>query len=475
MPGRRALIPGMNKRTIAVILLASFFSACLGVLAGRLLFSGPESTASAVNPSRAELRLRTFAGSTPTDFTTAADRITPAVVSVSSHLRSGLTGQGGGVTTGSAVILSPDGYLATNNHVIEGARRVRITLRDKREFNARIIGVDESTDLALLKIAADNLPTVAFGNSDSLRVGEWVLAVGNPYSLISTVTTGIVSAKGRSLNVLHAEDRIESFIQTDAAVNPGNSGGALVNTAGELVGINTAIITNSGRHEGYAFAIPANLARRVLNDLRDFGEVKRAVLGVWIQGINDAQARRLELPAASGALIIDVTPGGTGDRAGLRKGDVLIAINGQPINTRPEMQEQLSRYRPGQRVQVTYYREGREREVSILLRDKANRAGYLVSDRSDNRFHVLGFELRDLNEYELKDHPTGGVRVVSIFRHSPIAATNMNAGFTITTVNGKPFGNLAGLLNRMPAPGEELLFGGTYPAYEGEYFYRPDY
>ncbi|NJB85587.1 Do/DeqQ family serine protease [Lewinella marina] len=465
----------MSLRTIVVFSLACFASAVLGVAAGRWFIPGLPAEEMPVNPSREDLRLRTFASSAPTSFITAAERVTPAVVSVRSYMREGLLSGAGGnsVTTGSAVIISPDGLVATNNHVIEGARRIRITLQDRREFNARVVGVDESTDLALLKINATDLPTAHFGNSDSLRVGEWVLAVGNPYSLNSTVTTGIVSAKGRSIDVLRPDDRIESFIQTDAAVNPGNSGGALVNTAGELIGINTAIITNSGRHEGYAFAIPGNLARRVLNDLRDYGEVQRAVLGVWIQGINDAQAKQLRLPAASGALITDLTPNGPAARAGLQMGDVMTAINGVAINSSPEMQEQLSRYRPGQRVQVTFIRDGESRSKTVLLTDKTNRPGTLVSERTDDRLHLLGFELRDLSADEWQRFPGGGVRVVSIFRDSPIAATHMNAGFVITQVDNVPVASLDELLRRIrhvDAP----LFGGFYEGYEGEYFYRPE-
>lgn len=463
----------MTLRSLLAIGLACFASAVLGVAAGGWLMHDEPTVL--VNPSREDLRLRTFASSAPTSFISAAERVIPAVVSVRSYMRDGLVSgtAGSSVTTGSAVIISPDGLVATNNHVIEGARRVRVTLQDRREFNARVIGVDESTDLALLKINATDLPSVYFGNSDSLRVGEWVLAVGNPYSLNSTVTTGIVSAKGRSIDVLRPDDRIESFIQTDAAVNPGNSGGALVNTAGELVGINTAIITNSGRHEGYAFAIPGNLARRVLNDLREYGEVQRAVLGVWIQGINDAQAKRLRLPAASGALITDLTPDGPAARAGLRVGDVMTAINGVSINSSPEMQEQLSRYRPGQRVRVTFIRDGQNREKTVLLTDKTNRPGQLVSDRLDDRLHLLGFELRDLTETEWQKFPGGGVRVVSIFRDSPIAETQMNAGFIITSVDGQPVTGVDALV-RMIRRADTPLFGGVYEGYEGEYYYRPE-
>lgn len=445
-----------------------------GVFVASSLRDVPSVEDQAVSTQLDDLRLRTFASSSPTSFISAAERVTPAVVFVRSYLKRDLLGdlQGERTTTGSAVIVSPDGYIATNNHVIEGARRIRITLEDRREFDAEVVGVDESTDLALLKIEADGLPNLMFGNSDSLRVGEWVLAVGNPFSLNSTVTAGIVSAKGRSIDVLEPDDRIESFIQTDAAVNPGNSGGALVNTAGELIGINTAIITNSGRHEGFAFAIPGNLADRVIRDLRDYGEVKRAVLGVWIQGINDAQAKQLRLPSARGALITNLTPDGPAARGGLQVGDVMTAINGVEINSSPEMQEQLSRYRPGQRIRVTYIRRGASLNLSILLRDKSNRPGQLVGERSDDLLHQLGFEVRGLTPTELRQYPEGGVRVISIFRHSPAESTNMEAGFVITSVNGEGVTSLDRFLRLLHKNSNPLL-GGLYDGYDGEYFYQP--
>ncbi|MCP9237782.1 trypsin-like peptidase domain-containing protein [Lewinella sp. JB7] len=463
----------MNPRSLAVLLLACFLSAAAGVF-GTARYLAPTNRAPVpADPSRDDLRLRTFASSSPTSFISAAERVTPAVVFVRSYLKRSLLSdlQDERTTTGSAVIVSPDGFIATNNHVIEGARRIRITLQDRREFDAEVIGVDESTDLALLKIDAENLPNLMFGNSDSLRVGEWVMAVGNPFSLNSTVTAGIVSAKGRSIDVLEPDDRIESFIQTDAAVNPGNSGGALINTAGELIGINTAIITNSGRHEGFAFAIPGNLANRVIRDLRDYGEVKRAVLGVWIQGINDAQAKQLNLPAARGALITNLTPEGPAARAGLQVGDVMTAINGVEINSSPQMQEQLSRYRPGQRIRVTYIRNGAIEERNILLRDKSNRPGQLVGERSDDLLHRLGFEVRGLTPSELRAYGAGGVRVISIFRHSPVESANMETGFVIQSVNGERVSNLDQFL-RLLRRSDRPLLGGLYDGYEGEYFYR---
>ncbi|MGB3801112.1 MAG: trypsin-like peptidase domain-containing protein [Lewinella sp.] len=463
----------MATRWVVLVVSVAFFSALLGVLAGRYFTLASVRDDAAAAELRDELRLRTFASSAPTDFIAASETVMPAVVSVRAYQPSGiLPGLGkGSVTSGSAVIISTNGYIATNNHVVEGARRIRVTLPDRREFNAKIIGVDESTDLALLKVDAEDLSPATFGNSDSLRVGEWVLAIGNPYSLNSTVTTGIVSAKGRSIDVLRADDRIESFIQTDAAVNPGNSGGALVNTAGELIGINTAIITNSGRHEGYAFAIPGNLARRVLNDLRDYGEVKRAVMGAWIQALNDAQAKRLQLPTARGAVITDLTPTGPAARGGLEPGDVLIAMNGAPINSSPEMQEQLSRYRPGETVRVTYIRNGRTRELSILLRDKENQPGLLVSEKSDDLLHALGFTVRGLT-YEEYDHYTGGgVKVTTVFRDSPAARRDLQVGFIITGLNGRKVANIEDLLIGLTEK-ESRLLKGVYPDREGEFYYQ---
>ena len=468
----------MKPTDILILLTCCLVSAGLAV-GGTLLVLQPAAAAAPVVAERPpaprldDPRLRSFAGSTPTDFTTAAERVTPAVVALRCFGRrtSRVEPNVAASTTGSGVIVDPTGLIATNNHVIRGAERIRVLLGDKREYDAEVLGVDESTDLALLRIRpAGELAALRFGNSDSLRVGEWVLAVGNPFSLNSTVTAGIVSAKGRSIDVLEASDRIESFIQSDAAVNPGNSGGALVNTRGELVGINTAILTNSGRHEGFAFAVPGNLANRVLADLEQFGEVKRARLGVYIQAVNDAQARRLGLDRAAGVLITNLTPNGSALRAGLEVGDVMIALNGTPINSAPEMQEQLSRYRPGQKIRIRYIRNGRRRSATALLRDKANNAKALVSHQDENLLHHLGFEVRELTEAERAVAPSG-VYVRSIFAGSPVAATNMNVGFVVTHVNEAPVADQAGFLRLIGQEGE-LMLRGRYAGYEGDYFYR---
>jgi len=458
LPVSHRLPPLPMKPTDLLILTCCCILSALLALAGGYFFLAPASAPAnataelKVNPRMEDLRLRTFASSAPTDFITAADQVTPAVVFIRCYGQrtSAFETNVESSTTGSGVIIGEDGLI----------------------FDADVIGVDESTDLALLRVQPNGkLPRLNFGNSDSLQVGEWVLAVGNPFSLNSTVTAGIVSAKGRSIDVLEANDRIESFIQTDAAVNPGNSGGALVNTNGELIGINTAILTNSGRHEGFAFAIPGNLASRVLADLERFGEVKRAHLGVYIQAVNDAQAKSLGLQSASGVLITNLTPNGAALRAGLEVGDVMTALNGVAISSAPEMQEQLSRYRPGQKIRIGYIRNGRKRSTTAKLRDKENKTKALVSHQEEDILHHLGFEVRALNGEEEKSFPKGGVNVLAIFRDSPVEATNMNVGFVITAINQEPVTSVQDFMRLIGQEGE-LLFKGQYLGYEGDYFYR---
>lgn len=269
--------------------------------------------------------------------------------------------------SGSGVILSEDGYIVTNNHVIQNADEISVTLNDKRTFKARRVGTDPSTDIALLKIEAKDLPTLRFGNSDDLKVGEWVLAVGNPFNLTSTVTAGIVSAKARNINILQADMRIESFIQTDAAVNPGNSGGALVNTNGELIGINTAIASRTGSYAGYSFAVPSAIVEKVVADLREYGSVQRAVLGVQIADITSELQQRFNLSSLSGTLIAGVIQGSAADKAGLKPGDIITYVEGKPTNSVAEFQEIISRRRPGDEVTMQLLREKKTVTVTVRL------------------------------------------------------------------------------------------------------------
>ena len=417
---------------------------------------------------------RTFRASAPTDFTAAAEAATPSVVNIKTVQSGGGFDFWGsssyGTSSGSGVIISDDGFIVTSNHVIEGSDEIEVTLNDKREFRAEVIGVDPSTDLALIKVKAKHLTAVEFGNSDSLRVGEWVLAVGNPFNLESTVTAGIVSAKGRSIDILEGQDRIESFIQTDAAVNPGNSGGALVNTNGELIGINAAIITRSGRYEGYSFAVPVNLVRKVIRDLRDYGIVQRGILGVFIDEMTSDRANELGLEQVEGVYVKRVTPESGADDAGLEKGDVIIGINGVITKTLPEMQEQLGRYRPGNTISVDYIRNGKNKTAKVVLKNKSNNTS-LVSGENEDILLDLGFEIRDLTREEKKRLEVDGVKVVSILRGSRIERTNMDPGFIITKIDNRPVGDMEALLEKIKNASGKVMLEGVYENYPGEYYY----
>jgi Do/DeqQ family serine protease len=269
--------------------------------------------------------------------------------------------------TGSGVIIRKDGYIITNNHVVEGANQLEVSLHNKRVYPAKVIGTDPSTDLALIKIDEKNLPAASFANSDQVRVGDWVLAVGNPFDLASTVTAGIISAKARSIHILEDNSAIESFLQTDAAINPGNSGGALVNLRGELVGINTAIATPTGTYAGYAFAVPSNLVMKVVEDMIQFGKVQRAYLGVMVQELDWNLAQDLKLDVTQGVLINQVSSQGAAHRAGIRSRDVIIAINNRPVNSSADLLETVARQRPGDQITLTINRQGQEQKLPVKL------------------------------------------------------------------------------------------------------------
>ncbi len=418
---------------------------------------------------------RTFLSSSPTDFIAASEKVTPAVVNIRAVENANYSWWGSssfGASSGSGVIISPDGFIVTNNHVIEDGNRYEITLNDRREFTAKLIATDPSTDLALLKIDATGLPFLLFGNSDSLRVGEWVLAVGNPFNLESTVTAGIVSAKGRSIDILEGEYTIESFIQTDAAVNPGNSGGALVNTNGELVGINTAIITRSGKYEGYSFAIPATLVQKVIRDLRDFGEVQRGLLGIGIGSVTDKIARELNLPRVEGVYISKVTPGGGAEDAGLSTGDVIVEVNHVKVRTIPELQEQVGRLHPGSVIRVDYIRKGKRYSANVTLKDKDQATRITVKTNVDKIIGDLGFDLRELTIAERRRLRVSGVFVEKIKSGSIIERTEMDPGYIITKVGEVRVSSIQEIVNELKKKkGREIYLEGFYENYPGEYYY----
>jgi serine protease Do len=415
-----------------------------------------------------------FQSAAPTNFIESAEIATPAVVNIRALLETGGGLFSGGSMTGSSgsgVILSPDGYVVTNHHVVERCTDIKVTLADKREYKARLVGSDASTDIALLKIEEEDLPFVVFGNSDSVRVGEWVLAVGNPFNLESTVTAGIVSAKGRNINILGGAASIESFIQTDAAVNPGNSGGALVNTVGELIGVNTAIITESGSYEGYSFAVPSNLVQKVIRDLREFGIVQRAFLGVSIQDLDAETARELQLPNAEGALINRVATGGAAADALLEIGDVIISINSSKVRSTSELQEHVGRFRPGETVNLEYWRTGKKYRNRVLLKD-SNNSTSIARVSGDELETDLGLALRDLSKEEKRKLRVQGSIVTSIRRGSVVYDTNMQPGFIISSVNGNRISSAAEAIEAMKNVYNSLSLDGYYEGEPDLYSYR---
>ncbi len=376
--------------------------------------------------------------------------------------------------TGSGVIISSDGYIVTNNHVVENADELEVTLNDNRTLTARVIGSDPSTDIALIKIDEEDLPAIPFGNSDSVVVGQWVLAVGNPFELMSTVTAGIVSAKGRNINLLSQQSMapIESFIQTDAAVNPGNSGGALVNTRGELIGINTAIATPTGTYAGYSFAVPVNIVKKVVNDLRNYGVVQRAFLGVNIADVNASLADEKGLSVTQGVYIANVFEGSAADEAGLEVGDVITGINNDAVNSVAELQEKLSLYSPGDKVDIIYYRDGSEYVKPVLLKNKMNTTE-LVSKSDDGMLDILGATLKNVEtELARRLRIRGGLEVIKLRDGALKDNTNIREGFIILSINEKPVSTVEDaeqILSNI-GEGEGVMIEGFYPSNPGRIY-----
>jgi serine protease Do len=338
---------------------------------------------------------------------------------------------------GSGVIISGDGYIITNNHVIENAESVEVTLNDKRNFSAKVIGRDPGSDIALLKIKAENLPYIKYGDSEQLRLGEWVLAVGNPFNLTSTVTAGIVSAKGRTLGLNEGSYKVESFIQTDAALNMGNSGGALVNTKGLLVGITSAILSPSGAYSGNSFAIPVTIVKKVVNDLKEFGEVQRAIIGVNIQDVDADVATKQNLKEVRGAMVTRIIPSGSAQEAGMRENDVIIKFDGQSVNSVAELQEQVGKHRPGDKATVTYIRNGKENTIPITLKNVAGNTKVVTSDMENEQDIVFGARLQSLTPSEMNSlNIDCGVKVLEVNK-GKFKDIGMAQGYIIMGINGK--------------------------------------
>ena len=367
---------------------------------------------------------------------------------------------------GSGVIISADGYIVTNNHVIESAQKIKVILNDKREFEAKLIGADPSTDIALLKVDEKSLPFLTYGNSDDLKLGEWVLAVGNPFNLTSTVTAGIVSARARNLGINENQMAIESFIQTDAAVNPGNSGGALVNQQGNLVGINTAIASRTGSYAGYSFAVPVTIVRKVVEDLKQYGEVQRALLGIGIGGDVDAEkAKELGMDKVTGVIIGSVPENGAARNAGLKEGDVIIQIDGKPIASTAELQETVSQYRPGETVNVVVVRDKEKKQYKVTLRNK-NGDTEVVKNQTD----VLGAEFEEVSATEKDKLGIGsGIKIKSVGK-GKLKTAGLKEGFIITSVNKKPIYEVRDLKREIGNARGGILVEGLYESGEPAYF-----
>ncbi len=365
---------------------------------------------------------------------------------------------------GSGVIISADGYIVTNNHVIEEATKLKVKLNDGRTFDAKLVGTDPTTDVALIKIEAEDLPTLAFGNSNDLRLGEWVLAIGSPFDLQSTITAGIVSAKARQLGVIPDELRVESFIQTDAAVNPGNSGGALVNTRGELVGINTVIKSSTGSYIGYSFAVPETIVRKVVVDLKEYGVVQRAMLGVRYRAIDDLfieqMGEELGITKTGGLYVNEVVEGGAAEDAGLRKGDIITAVDGKKTNDASAMSEQMAQYRPGDKITIEYNRNGVEKKAQVTLKNKVGKTDPVTADTKDVA-EALGGKFAEASKSLCeKLEIRGGVQVTSVDRDGVLAQSGVKEGFVITYINDRPVTSLKDL-ERLSENVESI--DGVYP------------
>jgi Do/DeqQ family serine protease len=376
--------------------------------------------------------------------------------------------------SGSGVVISADGYIVTNNHVVADASEVTVTFNDRYTTKAKVVATDPATDIAVLKVDGEkNIPYMDFANSDDVKIGQWVLAVGYPLNLDATVTAGIVSAKGRSLGVNKAQSlsAIESFIQTDAAVNPGNSGGALVNTAGQLIGINSAIASPTGSYAGYSYAIPANIVRKAVNDLMKYGAVQRAYMGIqYVDGSNVSQeeSASLGLDKTDGVYVVSVVAGSGAAKAGIKKGDFITQINGVTVNSQPELQGQIARYQPGDNVNIVYSREGKTYNANIQLTNLNGTTDILKTESSAK---LLGATFRPINDQEKRSYSIQYGLVVTNEGSGTLAQkTPIKKGFVITSINDAAISTVNDLQQAL-ASNKELQIAGFYPGYPGIHYY----
>ncbi len=469
---------------ISSLFLASALGAALAIGGYKLIEKDNKTQPKVENNRTASVHFASL-GSSPemtTDFTEAAEKTVNSVVhvftetelapmvnpwaqifgyqNVQPHIQRG---------SGSGVIISKNGYIVTNNHVVDGAQRIKVNLNNNKTYDAEVIGTDPSTDLALLKIDADELPAITFGNSDNLKVGEWVLAVGNPFNLTSTVTAGIVSAKGRDIDILKPDystgmSAIESFIQTDAAVNPGNSGGALVNTRGELVGINSAIASTTGAYAGYSFAIPITIVQKVTKDLMDYGTVQRAFIGVRIANVDENIAAQIGLDDIHGVYVSEAVENGAAKLAGMLDGDVITQVDSKHVNTVPELQDALGRHSPGETVNILVWRNNEIISLDITLTNKEGTTEIEnKAQMSSNAYDELGIEASTVSpdiKNQLGIH--GGV-IIDQLNHGKFAQAGIEKNFVITSINGTKIYDLSDFERVIGNASGGVLIEGIYP------------
>ncbi len=446
----------------------------------------------------------TEAGAPPVDFEKAATEAVPSVVHIKTTTKFKQTagrrqqqqnpfgdmfgdndmfkkffGEGGGsleqrdqMASGSGVVISDDGYIVTNNHVVDGATDISVTLNDRKSYTAKVIGTDLNTDLALIKIDAKKLTVMPLGNSDEVHLGQWVLAIGYPLNLDVTVTQGIVSAKSRNIGINQkGSSPIEAFIQTDAAVNPGSSGGALVNTNGELIGINAAIASPTGSYAGYAYSIPSNLMKKVIGDIMKYGSVQRGYLGISMAPENLDEAKKKELGIndnVDGVWVLETDPSGAATEAGIRKGDVITKINGAAVSTTSELSEQVARQKPGDKINITLFRAGEEKNVTAVLKNKLG----TFASQTTAEVASLGASFSTLSKDDAaKAGVNGGVQVTDIKEGIIGSQTNMRPGFVITKIGDIPVKSVEELQQAISKQGANFQIQGIYPGAQGVYYY----
>jgi len=477
----------MNKKNlILIILLASFMGAAIAIGSFSLFLNNKPAYDSFEERQNIKYKTTNFDANIDIpdgpNFVYAASLVTPGVVHIKTVKEASSSKYYNPFedffnmprrnphqeASGSGVIISDDGYIATNYHVVEGATEIEITLDDNRKYEAKVVGEDPTTDLALLKINEKELVFIKYGDSDNLQVGEWVLAVGNPFELTSTVTAGIVSAKARNIRILqNRELGVESFIQTDAVVNPGNSGGALVNLQGELVGINTAIASPTGSYTGYSFAVPVALVKKVMDDLLEYGAVQRALLGISIRDLDADLAEELGIDETNGVYVVAVNTGSSADEAGLKDKDIIIAIDNIPIKNVAELQEHVARNRPGDKIRVTFIRDGKEKTVSATLK---NIMGEEKLYSRNATMEIQGASVTEIGD-DLKKQLDleGGVQLTRI-GEGKWKEAGIQDGFIITSIKEKEIKTINDLMGVLSNLTGGVLISGVYPDGEEAYY-----